>query len=449
MPAWFFQDAQGLPLAADAAGREVLRARLRAHIYGVAESLSGSHGLFGDGNPVISFDVVNEVVSDSGEHADGLRRSEWYRILGEEYIDLAFRYADEAFNDVYASPDAERPVTLMINDYSTEWPAKAARLHALVERLLARGVPVDGVGHQFHVSLGLPVERLSEALDTFEDLPVSQAVTELDVPTGLPVTADALERQADYYEAAVLAFEARPEPLTALTIWGLTDDRSWRNANEGSPVLFDAAGAAKPAALAIAALVPPPPAVVFTDIAANPFRAEIEWLAATGVTTGWETTPGFAEFRPLQNVNRDQMAAFLYRFAGAPDFIAPEMPTFSDVPADHVFFTEIEWLAAQDITHGWTVGSRTEFRPTTAVNRDVMAVFLYRFGGSDEYTPPEMSPFVDVPTDHVFSKEISWLAESGVTYGWDTPAGTQFRPTAVVKRDVMAAFLSRYGGLTA
>ena len=59
--------------------------------------------MFGsDNNPLVAFDVVNEVVSDSGEFADGLRRSERYRILGENFIDLAFQYANEAFNDTYA-----------------------------------------------------------------------------------------------------------------------------------------------------------------------------------------------------------------------------------------------------------------------------------------------------------------------------------------------------------
>ena len=171
------------------ADKQVLRDRLRTHIYDVAEYLSDTYGEFGsDTNPLIAFDVVNEVVTDSGEFADGLRRSEWYRILGEEFIDLAFQYADEAFNDEFAAAGADRPVTLFINDYNTEQGGKQVRLHALVERLLARDVPVDGVGHQFHVSLAMPVSALEAAIVAFEDLPVVQAVTELDVTTGTPVT---------------------------------------------------------------------------------------------------------------------------------------------------------------------------------------------------------------------------------------------------------------------
>ncbi|MER7975347.1 endo-1,4-beta-xylanase, partial [Streptomyces sp. NPDC096080] len=246
-PAWFFQDDAGQPLAADDAGKAVLRDRLRTHIFDVAEYLAGKYGPFGsDTNPLTAFDVVNEVVSDGGEFADGLRRSEWYRILGEEFIDLAFAYADEAFNEVHAADGAERPVALFINDYNTEQGGKQARYHALVERLLARGVPVDGVGHQFHVSLAMPVSALEQAIVAFEDLPVTQAVTELDVTTGTPVTQAKLVDQGYYYRDAFRVFREHADSLYSVTVWGLTDGRSWR-ASSGAPLIFDDQYRAKPA----------------------------------------------------------------------------------------------------------------------------------------------------------------------------------------------------------
>ena len=105
------------------------------------------YGAFGSAtNPLVAFDVVNEVVSDSGEFADGLRRSPWYSILGEYFIDLAFPYADEAFNDEYAAAGADRPVTLFINDYNTEQAGKRQRCTASSSACSSRGVPVDGVG---------------------------------------------------------------------------------------------------------------------------------------------------------------------------------------------------------------------------------------------------------------------------------------------------------------
>src|SRR5690606_31091756 len=133
----------------------------RQHIFGVAESIAERYGPFGSpGNPIVSFDVVNEAVDDFEGSPGGLRDSNWLEILGEEYVPLAFRLADEAFNDLFAAEGAERPVKLFINEYHSERPGKQGRYLALVERLLAEDVPIDGVGHQFHVDLSQPVSGL-------------------------------------------------------------------------------------------------------------------------------------------------------------------------------------------------------------------------------------------------------------------------------------------------
>ncbi|HWV79726.1 MAG TPA: endo-1,4-beta-xylanase [Isoptericola sp.] len=247
-PEWFFQADDGTPLTTSAADQEVLRERLRTHIFSVAQWMADTYGEFGGGeNPLVAFDVVNEVVNDgtTSDPDDGLRRSEWYRILGEGFIDLAFEYADEAFNHTYAAEGTDRPVTLFINDYNTEQSGKQDRYYALVERLLARGVPVDGVGHQFHVSLSTPVSALTGALDRFADLGVTQAVTELDVGIGTPATAANLVEQGYWFRDAFRGFRERADDLFSVTVWGLTDDRSWRD--DGGPLLFDGDRQAKPA----------------------------------------------------------------------------------------------------------------------------------------------------------------------------------------------------------
>jgi endo-1,4-beta-xylanase len=289
-PDWFFQDDAGEPLPATAEGQAVLRERLRTHIFDVAEDLSTEYGPFGsDTNPLVAFDVVNEVVSDGAENPDGLRRSEWFRILGEEFIDLAFRYADEAFNETYAAPPsdtvAERPVTLFINDYNTEQGGKQDRYLALVERLLARGVPVDGVGHQFHVSLAMPVSALEGALARFADLPVTQAVTELDVTTGTPVSQARLIDQGYYFRDAFEAFRAHADDLFCVTAWGLTDGRSWR-VDSGAPLIFDDRYQAKPAYYgAVGAELP---ARLRT---ANVFAGDVPLDASATTSQVWDRLP--------------------------------------------------------------------------------------------------------------------------------------------------------------
>ena len=164
------------------------------------------------------------------------------------------------------------------------------------------------------------------------------------------------------------------------------------------------------------------------------FYSEISWLANKGITKGWPD----GTFRPTQGVQRDQMAAFLYRMAGSPQYTAPTKSPFKDVPTSHVFYKEIAWMSEQGITKGWPDGT---FRPYQQINRDQMAAFFYRMAGSPAYTAPKKSPFKDVPTSHVFYKEIAWMNAQGITKGWSD--GT-FRPYQPVKRDQMAAFLYRY-----
>jgi endo-1,4-beta-xylanase len=248
-PAWFFQDDQGNPLPANATGQAILTQRLHDHIFNVANWIATNYGPFGSaGNPLVAFDVVNETVADTGENADGLRRSEWYRILGENYIDLAFQYANQAFNIDHAASGVDRPIKLFINDYNSEQGGKQDRYHALVQRLLARHIPVDGVGHQFHLSQTVAVSSLNGALTRFTDLPVLQAVTELDVTLATPVTQAEIIDQGYFYRDAFNVF--RQHQLFSVTVWGLYDARSWRASQD--PLLFDGQLQAKPAYYGVA-----------------------------------------------------------------------------------------------------------------------------------------------------------------------------------------------------
>jgi len=176
------------------------------------------------------------------------------------------------------------------------------------------------------------------------------------------------------------------------------------------------------------------------------FAAEISWLAERGITTGYPNGDGTSQFRPFGQVTRDAMAAFLYRYAGSPEFTPPVVSPFSDVPTSNGFYKEITWLASTGVTTGWDVGGGVkEFRPFNPITRDAMAAFLYRYAGNPAFTPPGSSPFTDVPTSNGFYKEITWLASTGITTGWDVGGGVkEFRPYNNITRDAMAAFLYRY-----
>ncbi|GMA30426.1 DUF1349 domain-containing protein [Litorihabitans aurantiacus] len=55
--------------------------------------------------------------------------------------------------------------------------------------------------------------------------------------------------------------------------------------------------------------------------------------------------------------------------------------------------------------------------------------------------------FSDVERDQLFAQDIAWLAQHGISRGWELPDGTrEFRPLTPIARDAMAAFLHRQAG---
>lgn len=166
------------------------------------------------------WDVANEIFDETGS----LRTEEniWLRELGPGIVADAFRWAHEA------DPDA----LLFLNDYDAETvnPKTDAYL-ALVEELLAEGVPVHGFGAQAHLSLehDSPGDGLRQNLQRFADLGLATAITEADVRielAGSRATPADLQRQAAYYTDLVAGCLA-VEGCDSITLWGFTDRYSW------------------------------------------------------------------------------------------------------------------------------------------------------------------------------------------------------------------------------
>ena len=207
-------------------------------------------------------------------------------------------------------------------------------------------------------------------------------------------------------------------------------------------VAFDADGAEiLPAATSQDFSVVGDPQVLFPDVGVDaPFYREIFWLSQTAVTNGRSD----GTFGPSENVSREAIAAFLFRFAGGDvsGYQPPATPHFVDVPASHPFYREICWLWDSGITTGSSDGT---FRGDEPISREAMAAFLFRLVGADVagYPAPAVSYFDDVSVGQPFYREISWLAGSGITRG--NGDGT-YRPLSQVSREAMAAFLCRLSG---
>ena len=245
-PAWFFETDAGTPLTDSEADRTILRDRMRDHIFSIADALSTEYGLFGsDTNPLVAWDVVNEVVSDGTTEPTGCAAAGGTTCSARSTSISPSRMPTR--HSTRCTRRRGRSASRSGDQRLQHRAGRQASTPARPRRAAAgRGAPVDAVGHQFHLSLSTPVGSLEDALVAFEDLPVTQVVSELDVTTGTPVTAALLIDQGYYYRDAFRIFRAHTDDLFSVTLWGLTDNRSWR-VGAGDPLLFNAELQAKPA----------------------------------------------------------------------------------------------------------------------------------------------------------------------------------------------------------
>jgi len=237
MPPWLLKDGSAT------VSRAQLIGRVERYITDVVTHFKGR---------VFAWDVLNEAFVDGEAPADpgGMRLSELRTIIGPEYIEVVFAAAAKA------DPDA----LLFYNDYETQSPRKVEMISRMVRSLKAKGVKIDGIGHQAHCSAGHPsVADFERAIDAYARLGVTQHVTELDIALNdslmenkvTSATPALLERQARRYAELVGLFLRRRAQVGALLVWGISDAHSWLNSwpmqRFEAPLLFDAQLRPKPA----------------------------------------------------------------------------------------------------------------------------------------------------------------------------------------------------------
>lgn len=233
--------------------RETMKKRLKSYIFSLMEYMFAN----GYAKTVYAWDVVNEAIELEDKTPTGLRNSYWYRVIGEDFIYWAFRYAKDAVLEIsekYATQygvdpgDAkalrELQPKLFYNDYNEMQPAKKKAIIEALQRetnehgsVIGEGL-IDGIGMQGHLSDNNDIEEYITALKEYDALVSEVQITELDVK------CTCANKNAEYYQAVFYKklFEelvkAKKEGvnLTTVTLWGLTDDNSWiRGAN---PLLF-------------------------------------------------------------------------------------------------------------------------------------------------------------------------------------------------------------------
>lgn len=175
-----------------------------------------------------SWDVVNEAIDTKSGRPDGLRKTPWLDLIGPDYLELAFHTARQA------DPSA----LLTYNDYGIELDTaeqreKRAQVLTLVRRMKARGIPIDAVGVQSHLSVtdSYPGAGLQEFVRELRRMDLQVFVTELDI-NERKLDGSVAERDAAIarlYKKYVGMMLAEPNVKAILT-WGITDRYTWLNA---------------------------------------------------------------------------------------------------------------------------------------------------------------------------------------------------------------------------
>lgn len=207
LPAWF----------AATVTRDNAAEYLTQHIQTVAGRYAGK---------LHSWDVVNEAINVKDGRPDGLRDSPWLQLMGPSYLELAFRTARQA----------DRTALLTYNDYGIELDTpeqidKRGQVMMLVRRLQARGIPIDAVGIQSHLSAGdMPGAGLLHFVRELRAMGLQVFITELDV-NDRKLAESVPDRDAGVaatYRDYLTPMLAEPN-VTALLTWGITDRYTWLN----------------------------------------------------------------------------------------------------------------------------------------------------------------------------------------------------------------------------
>jgi endo-1,4-beta-xylanase len=212
---------------------------------------------------VYSWDVVNEALNEDGT----MRKTIFLENLGDDYVVEAFRLAQKT------APHTK----LYYNDYNIEQPKKRAGAIALIKKIQAAGVRIDGVGIQGHWrTYNVPLADIEESIKEFSALGIEVMFTEVDLgvlPSPGEVTAEVtqtaeynakmnpyvnglpdsmVQKQTNSYEALFRLFEKYKEKISRVTFWGVNDGQSWLNnwpirGRTNYPLLFDRQFKPKPA----------------------------------------------------------------------------------------------------------------------------------------------------------------------------------------------------------
>ncbi|MBN2442616.1 MAG: endo-1,4-beta-xylanase [Spirochaetales bacterium] len=190
---------------------------------------------------ILLWDVVNEAFNENGSY----RSNFWLNVIGEDYIDHAFQYCRQA----------DPAVKLIYNDYNiAEINQKSDGVYNMIESMIFRGIPIDGIGFQMHITdAGIDYQNFADNMARFAALGLEIYITEMDVRIPIIYTESDLNNQAEIYRQVIERCVDQPA-CKAIQFWGIPDKYSWITSvfpESGFPLLFDDDYNAKPAYYAV------------------------------------------------------------------------------------------------------------------------------------------------------------------------------------------------------
>lgn len=190
---------------------------------------------------VFAWDVVNEAFEEHGKLKDSI----WFNQPGVGFSGQSTAYIEQAFR---WARDADPKALLFYNEAEAEgMNPKSDAVYGMIKDFKQRGVPIDGVGMQMHISkLDFDAPAIARNIARLTALGIQVHITELDV--SLPLDASGqirdsdLQRQAGIYRSVVHACVQNPG-CAAIQTWGFTDKYSWigshSHGTRGGALLFD------------------------------------------------------------------------------------------------------------------------------------------------------------------------------------------------------------------
>jgi len=186
-----------------------------------------------------TWDIVNEAIDDRSTGEGWMMRNSFLYREVPDFVDVAFKTAREA------DPDLK----LYYNDYNNEGSpsnqGKTQSVYNFVKDMVERGVPIDGVGIQYHAHTDVypSYESVMEVMAKYAELGLEVQITEMDVSCK-DNSIEEFEKQAEVYGIALRACLDSPN-CKGFLLWGFGDKLSWRD--DRYALIYDADLKPKPA----------------------------------------------------------------------------------------------------------------------------------------------------------------------------------------------------------